>query len=476
MAKEEFLAKFKWKDYNNELETILEKKDFSSDVKNLLLSMFYKMENGYADYAKTKMDVLSKQEMMEEIIQDVKEHCNKIELLTPLLKEGENSDKKSVHYKIKKKEGYIEVFPNEKDLLKAIYAISERVIYVPEKYKTVEKAIQEFLNKGHIADSFECMRDFNGWSWYTAYQEIEQVSYNLIYQNIRILTNSEILNDWINHKEDIDYVEKLREKLKGNFPKMDGSTSTIPLEAGIVAAFEGISQEEAEAKIKHSTTYGSFENLLEGKCELVFVPLLSDEQKKAAADKGIELEIVPITKEAFVFVINPDNTVDTLTQEQIRKIYTGEIKNWKELGGDDAEIVAYQRDETSGSQNNMKVFMKGYNLIKAKQEFILESMNSILDVIAGYDNGKYSIGYSVHAYARNMYNLAGIKFVKVDGVEPSYKTIEDGTYPLIDYKYAIFNKKEAEGSNVRNMVEWLLTSEGQKAMSNAGYVPVKATK
>ena len=133
MAKEEFLAKFKWKDYNNELETILEKKDFSSDVKNLLLSMFYKMENGYADYAKTKMDVLSKQEMMEEIIQDVKEHCNKIELLTPLLKEGENSDKKSVHYKIKKKEGYIEVFPNEKDLLKAIYAISERVIYVPEK-------------------------------------------------------------------------------------------------------------------------------------------------------------------------------------------------------------------------------------------------------------------------------------------------------------------------------------------------------
>lgn len=234
---------------------------------------------------------------------------------------------------------------------------------------------------------------------------------------------------------------ELREKLKGNFPKMDGSTSTIPLEAGIVAAFEGISQEEAEAKIKHSTTYGSFENLLEGKCELVFVPLLSDEQKKAAEDKGIELEIVPITKEAFVFVINPDNTVDTLTQEQIRKIYTGEIKNWKELGGDDAEIVAYQRDETSGSQNNMKVFMKGYNLIKAKQEFILESMNSILDVIAGYDNGKYSIGYSVHAYARNMYNLAGIKFVKVDGVEPSYKTIEDGTYPLIDYKLLYLIKK-----------------------------------
>ena len=281
--------------------------------------------------------------------------------------------------------------------------------------------------------------------------------------------NETIVNDTAKAAE-------LREKLKGNFPKMDGSTSTIPLEAGIVAAFEGISQEEAEAKIKHSTTYGSFENLLEGKCELVFVPLLSDEQKKAAEDKGIELEIVPITKEAFVFVINPDNTVDTLTQEQIRKIYTGEIKNWKELGGDDAEIVAYQRDETSGSQNNMKVFMKGYNLIKAKQEFILESMNSILDVIAGYDNGKYSIGYSVHAYARNMYNLAGIKFVKVDGVEPSYKTIEDGTYPLIDYIYAIFNKKEAEGSNVRNMVEWLLTSEGQKAMSNAGYVPVKATK
>lgn len=279
-----------------------------------------------------------------------------------------------------------------------------------------------------------------------------------------------------NQKEKVDDTARaaeLREKLKGSFPKMDGSTSTIPLEAGIIAAFEGISQEEAEAKVQHSTTYGSFDNLLDGKCELIFTPLLSDEQKQAAKDKGIELEVVPITKEAFVFVINPENSVDTLTQEQLRKIYTGEITNWKELGGDDAEIIAYQRDETSGSQNNMKVFMKGYNLIKPTQEFILEDMNSILDVIAGYDNGKYSIGYSVHAYARNMYNLEGIKFVKVDGVEPSYNTIADGTYPLVDYKYAIFNKKEAEGSNVRNMVEWLLTTEGQEAMSNAGYAPVK---
>ncbi len=273
--------------------------------------------------------------------------------------------------------------------------------------------------------------------------------------------------------DDTARATELREKLKGNFPKMDGSTSTIPLEAGIIAAFEGISQEKAEAKVQHSTTYGSFENLLEGKCELIFTPLLSDEQKQAAKDKGIELEVVPITKEAFVFVLNPENSVDTLTQEQLRKIYTGEITNWKELGGDDAKIIAYQRDETSGSQNNMKVFMKGYDLIKPTKDFILSSMNSILDVIAGYDNGKYSIGYSVHAYARNMYNLSGIKFVKVDGVEPSYNTIADGTYPLIDYKYAIFNKKEAESSNVRNMVEWLLTSEGQKAMSDAGYAPVK---
>lgn len=267
---------------------------------------------------------------------------------------------------------------------------------------------------------------------------------------------------------------ELKEKLKGNFPKMDGSTSTIPLEAGIYVAFDGITQEEAEAKIQHATTYGAFENLLNGDCDLIFVPLLSDEQKAEAEEKGVELEVVPITKEAFVFVVKSNNPIDTLTQDQLRKIYTGEITNWKELGGDDAEIIAYQRDETSGSQNNMKVFMKGYDLIEPEKDFILGSMNAILDVIAGYDNGKYSIGYSVHAYARNMYeNVAGIKFVKVDGVEPTYDTIASGEYPLLDYKYAIFNKNAKEGSNIRNMVEWILTSEGQQAMSDAGYAPVK---
>lgn len=282
----------------------------------------------------------------------------------------------------------------------------------------------------------------------------------------------QIVNNTTNEIDQNERIEELEARLRGNLPTMDGSTSTIPIEGGIIAAFEGITQEEAEAKVQHSTTYGSFDNLLDGKCDIIFTPLLSDEQKAEAEERGIELEAVPIVKEAFVFVLNANNSVDTLTQDQIRGIYTGNITNWKQLGGDNAEIIPYQRDETSGSQNFMKIFMNGYNLIEAKKESILETMNSILDVIAGYDNGKYSIGYSVYAYAANMYtNVDGIKFVKVDGVEPTDETISSGEYPLIDYTYAIYNKSKA-GSNVTDLIEWLLTDAGKEAMKNAGYIPV----
>ncbi len=276
-----------------------------------------------------------------------------------------------------------------------------------------------------------------------------------------------------NEIDQTERITELEERLRGNLPIMDGSTSTIPIEGGIIAAFEGITQEEAEAKVQHSTTYGSFDNLLDGKRDVIFTPLLSAEQKAEAEERGIELEAVPIVKEAFVFVLNANNSVDTLTQNQIRSIYTGDITNWKQLGGDDTEIIPYQRDETSGSQNFMEIFMNGYNLIEAKKESILGSMNSILDVIAGYDNGEYSIGYSVYAYAANMYtNVDGIKFVKVDGVEPKNETISSGEYPLIDYTYAIYDKNKA-GSNVTDLVEWLLTDAGKEAMKNAGYISVE---
>ncbi|MBE6767421.1 MAG: hypothetical protein E7549_00745 [Ruminococcaceae bacterium] len=260
-----------------------------------------------------------------------------------------------------------------------------------------------------------------------------------------------------------------------NLPKMDGSTSTIPLEAGIRAALLGISQEEAEAQVTHNSTYGSYERLLNKECDLIFTVQMSEEQVQNARDKGIELEQVPIAAEGFVFVVNANNPVDSLTQQQLRDIYSGKITNWKQVGGNDAPIVAYQRNETSGSQNYIKIFMGDTPLMKPVTDFVPSTMGHLMDAVAYYDNAENAIGYSVYAYAADMYgNGDEIKFIHVDGVEPTKETMANGTYPLLSYNYAVYRQSKATHSSTYRLAEWLLTDEGQAAVQAAGYVPVKA--
>lgn len=275
-------------------------------------------------------------------------------------------------------------------------------------------------------------------------------------------------------QEELARAKQLEEILRNNLPKMDGSTSTIPLEGGIRAALFDVSQEVAEAAVVHSTTYGSFDNLINDKCEVIFSTPLSKEQYDAAKGKNIELELTPVVYEGFVFVVNASNPVESLTQQQIKDIYSGKITNWKQVGGNDAEIVAYQRNSTSGSQNYMTTFMGDTKLMEPITEFVPASMSGLMDAVAYYDNAENAIGYSVYAYAADMYgNGNEIKFIKVDGVEPTKQTMASGEYPLLNYNYAIYDKNQDENSTVEELVEWILTYNGQKAMINAGYVPVK---
>lgn len=271
-----------------------------------------------------------------------------------------------------------------------------------------------------------------------------------------------------------EQLQQMKEKIKDDLPIMDGSTSTIPLEAGIRAALYNITQEKAETQVIHTTTYGSFTNLIQKDVDVIFSTPLSQEQYQMAKNNNMELELVPVAKEAFVFVVNASNPVDSLTQKQLKDIYSGKITNWSQVGGKDEEIVAYQRNSTSGSQNYMIEFMDDTKLMEPMTDFIPQSMAGLMDAIAVYDNAENAIGYSVYAYAADMYgNGNEIKFIKVDGVEPTKKTMASGQYPLLNYNYAIFDKATKEDSTIRLLVEWLLTDEGQLAVSNAGYIPVK---
>ena len=254
-----------------------------------------------------------------------------------------------------------------------------------------------------------------------------------------------------------------------SYPKIDGSTSTRTLAEAFKADFVGIDKEKTN--IKHSKTHNAYVNLINKNADIILVTYPSEEELKLAKENNVELEIIPIVKEALVFFVNKDNQVNGLTTEQIRNIYSGQITNWKDVGGTDGEIKAYQRPPNSGSQSGMlSLVMKETKMKEPVKETISETMADIIDVISDYKNGPTAIGYSYYYYATSMYTSDTIKLLDIDGVSPSYDNIKNGLYNLQTAYYAVIRKDEPEDSNARKLLKAMMSERGQNVAKEAGYV------
>lgn len=170
-------------------------------------------------------------------------------------------------------------------------------------------------------------------------------------------------------------------------------------------------------------------------------------------------------------MVNGQNPVDSLTTEQIKDIYSGKITNWSQVGGSDLEILPYQRNTDSGSQNYMTKFMGDTPISEPKTEMIAIGMGGLMDAVATYDNSEGAIGYSVYSYAAQMYaNANKVKFIAIDGIEPSKASMADESYPLLSNTYIIYTDKSPE--SVKEFTDWALSDEGQKWVLESGYLPV----
>ena len=258
-----------------------------------------------------------------------------------------------------------------------------------------------------------------------------------------------------------------------NFPRLDGSTATAPLGRAIAAVLLGESEDEVSDLIDFSRTTESYRELMRGNRDLVIAAepneAVFDEMKEA----GFEIEMEPFAMDALVFMVNAGNPVESLTLEQLRGIYTGEITNWSEVGGEDAEIVAFQRNAESGSQVLMeKLVMDGTEMIDPPEGYMLSSMGGLMDAVKGYDNSSNAIGYSVYYYAHDMQMADGLKLIAVDGVEPNQDTIRSGEYPFLNPYYVAIDAAEPENSMTRVLFDWILGPDGQKLVDMQGYVAV----
>jgi phosphate transport system substrate-binding protein len=258
------------------------------------------------------------------------------------------------------------------------------------------------------------------------------------------------------------------------YPRIYGSTVAIPLEELLMATLTDQTVETIRPYVPASKTHEAYMLLINRNADLIFVTSPSADELAQAAYLKVELEITPITSEAFVFLVNKDNPIDSLTLEQIQKIYSGEITNWKDLGGDDVAIRAMQRPVNSGSQTGfLNLVMKDLTVMTAPPEWVSVEMGELVDMVAAYDNKPDAIGYSYYYYVTDMKDNPNIKLLKINGVAPNSATISNSTYPVHTNYYAVLRKEEPALSDARAILHYLLSAEGQDLIEAAGYVKLK---
>lgn len=211
MQKKQLLPKIGKKDYNNMLEIVLEKKDFTADTKNLLLSMLYKIEISYQDYETVKRDVKGRNEFLEEIINTIKQRCSKIRLIEPKSENAKILEEKNENAIIQK--DTIIAYPTEMALMTGVCRSIEKIFHMDNEYRFIKLPLQKLLKKGYDINAKETIYNFDGWSWNIQIEEKNECLYNLLYQNIQSLLGQEFIEMWKNDNSNTDYIKKAKERI-----------------------------------------------------------------------------------------------------------------------------------------------------------------------------------------------------------------------------------------------------------------------
>lgn len=257
------------------------------------------------------------------------------------------------------------------------------------------------------------------------------------------------------------------------FPRLDGSTSTAPLARAVCAALLEESREACADLVNFSKTTRSYRQLMEGNADLLIAAEPADTVVQEKEEAGFTWEMVPIATDALVFLVNEDNPVENLTVEQVQKIYTGEITNWKQVGGEDREIIPFQRNAEAGSQTLMKKLVMGeLELMEPPKDYIVATMEGLIEAVRSFDGSPGAIGYTVYYYANDMNMAEGLKVVSIGGAVPDAATIRSGKYPFTNPYYAVITADEPADSPARQVFDWLRGPVGQSLIQHEGYVSI----
>ncbi|UTY40265.1 substrate-binding domain-containing protein [Allocoprobacillus halotolerans] len=268
-----------------------------------------------------------------------------------------------------------------------------------------------------------------------------------------------------------------------DMPTLDGAEACYPVYSAIAkAVYKDIDKIEEDYTLTEdyldnntngkivtfTNTSVGYSRLIQGEVDMFFGAKPSQSQLEEAKEAGVEFEYTPIGQEAFIFFVNTNNPVSNLSSNQIRSIYHGDITHWNEVGGNNQEILAFQRPERSGSQAMMTYFMGDVSLKEPLQYEYVSGMTGIISQTAEYNGEDDAIGYTFKYFLEGLHQEQNVKILSIDGVEPTAENIKSKTYPLSTYLYCV-TLKSNEKENVQKLKDYLLSPQGQYIIEQTGY-------
>jgi len=244
--------------------------------------------------------------------------------------------------------------------------------------------------------------------------------------------------------------------------RLSGSTTVLPIAQKAAETYMGL-HPDIKLSVSGTGSGDGLKAIVEGSVDIANSSRdLKDKEKTRAEEGKVKLVRHAVALDCVAVVINPANPVDGLTLEQLKGIYDGTIKNWKEVGGDDKPIVAINRDASSGTfEVWLEKVLKGARVRPDAQ--VQASNGGVAQAVAG---NKYAVGYIGLGYITSQ-----VKAVKIEGIEPGVATVQSGTYPIARELYMFTREDGPRAAN--DFIAFLTGPDGQKLVEREGFVSLK---
>ncbi len=248
---------------------------------------------------------------------------------------------------------------------------------------------------------------------------------------------------------------------------IDGSTTVGPIVKAFAEYYMALNK-NINVSVSESGSGNGAKSLINNKCDIATMSrFMKGKEFKAAVEKGISPVAHIVALDGLPILVHPSNPVQELTLEQVRNIFKGIIRNWKEVGGPDKKIILISRDTNSGTYETFsKLVMKKEKIVK-ECEYV-GSNGAVKGRVQSTNN---AIGYAGLGFVDRT-----VKALKINGIYPSKKTVTSGKYPIARPLFMFTNGYPKMGSHLYNFIRIYLTKKGQDIIKRIGFVPVTAYK